>query len=31
MAMFKKNLRYILNNEAYYKIEEFMEEHKLIC
>lgn len=29
--MFKKNLRYILNNEAYYKIEEFMEEQKLIC
>lgn len=29
--MFKKHLRYILNNEAYYKIEEFMEEHKLIC
>lgn len=29
--MSKKNLRYILNNEAYYKIEEFMEEHRLIC
>lgn len=30
LAMFKKTLRYIFNNEAYYKIEEFMEEHKRI-
>lgn len=26
MEMFKRNLRYFLINEAYYKIEEFMAE-----